>query len=133
MKIAYLGAGKGMPAEAKKQREDFLNSFARAGNQVIVESSDTGLSSIESSIEEAWAVPGMLKTLRAIQDNYDAIILGCAGDPGLRPLRELPNIPVIGPAESAFHTACMMGDQFGVITILEAGIPTKFATLALTR
>jgi len=133
MKIAYLSAGSGMPTKHKKQREDFLNSFTRAGNQVTIEASGTNLSSIESSIEEAWAVPGMLRKLREIQDDYDAVILGCAGDPGLRPLRELSTIPVIGPAESAFHAACMMGDQFGMVTILEAGVPSKFAAYALTR
>ncbi len=133
MKIAYLGAGKGMPSEARKRREEILNSFTHAGNQVVVEAAGTQLSSIESSIEESWAIPGMLRKLRAIQNDYDAVILGCAGDPGLRPLRELSTIPVIGPAESAFYTACMMGDQFGVITILEAGIPSKFATQSLLR
>lgn len=133
MKIAYLGAGKGMPTEERRRREEILNIITREGNQVTIEVSGANLASIESSIEEAWVVPSILRKLREIQDNYDAVILGCAGDPGLRPLRELSKIPVIGPAESAFHIACMMGDQFGVITILEAGMPSKFATLALLR
>lgn len=133
MKIAYLSAGKGMPTETKKRREEIMNSFTRAENHVTIESSDTNISSLESSIEKSWAVPGMLQKLRNIQDKYDSVILGCAGDPGLKSLREISQIPVIAPAESAFHTACMMGDQFGVITVLKAGIPSKFATQVLLR
>src|SRR5262245_20016188 len=46
----------------------------------------------------------------------DAAILAAFGDPGLFGARELFDIPVVGLAEAAMLTACMLGRRFAIVT-----------------
>jgi allantoin racemase len=46
----------------------------------------------------------------------DAAILAAFGDPGLLGARELFDIPVVGLAEAAMLTACMLGRRFAIVT-----------------
>ncbi len=112
-----------MPNDEIKRREEVTNSLARPGTKVTVEEVGIGPLSIESEIEAYMSIGPMLEWLFNLRkDNkYDAIIIGCAGDPGLGASRELMNVPVIGPAESAYHIACMVADRFSVISPLQAG------------
>ena len=50
----------------------------------------------------------------------DAVIVGAFGDPGLGGLRELAAVPVIGLAEAAMLTACMLGRRFSIVTFAQA-------------
>jgi allantoin racemase len=53
----------------------------------------------------------------AVQDGFDAILIGNIADPGLHEAREIADIPVLGLCETAMHVACMMGATFGFVTI----------------
>ena len=123
MELLYLIPGDGMPDDEIRRREDVTNSLARQGTRVTVEEVGEGPLSIESEIEAYMSIGPMLEWLFELQkDNkFDAIIIGCAGDPGLGAARELMDVPVIGPAESAYHIACMVADRFSVISPKQAG------------
>ena len=55
--------------------------------------------------------------LRVRKDGgYDAFVLGNSLDPGLIGLRELLDIPVLSVMEVCCHTACTMGEKFGIVT-----------------
>ena len=123
-RILYLVPLVGFTKEEKTRRERLANSFlTQEKNEVVVEDIEEGPVSIESSIEEYMCVGGMLKKLVAVQDNYDAAIIGCAGDPGLVPTKELVDIPIIGPLEASLHVASMLGETFTVI-------PSTFSTIS---
>ena len=123
MELLYLIPGDGMPDDEIKRREEMANSLARSGTKITVEEVGEGPLSIESEIEAYMSIGPMLEWLfkRRTDIKYDAIIIGCAGDPGLSPMRELVDIPVIGPAESAYHIACMVADRFSIISPRQAG------------
>jgi len=123
LELLYLIPGDGMPEEEIKRREIVTNSLTREGTHVTVEEVGEGPLSIESEIEAYMSVGPLLEWLYAHRkDNkYDAIIIGCAGDPGLSPARELMDVPVIGPAEAAYHIACMVADRFSVVSPKQAG------------
>jgi len=112
-----------MPEDEIKRRENVTNSLARQGTKVTVEEVGEGPLSIESEIEAYMSVGPFLKWLfaRRKDNKFDAIIIGCAGDPGLAAVRELMDVPVIGPAEAAYHIACMVADRFSVISPKQAG------------
>ena len=55
--------------------------------------------------------------------NADAAILAAFGDPGLFGARELFDIPVVGLAEAAMLTACMLGRRFAIVTFTSALAP----------
>jgi Asp/Glu/hydantoin racemase len=51
---------------------------------------------------------------------FDAAIIAAFGDPGLFGARELFDIPVVGMAEAAMLTACMLGRRFAIVTFAQA-------------
>ena len=136
MELLYLIPGDGMPEDEIKRREEVANSLARSGTTITVEEVGEGPLSIESEIEAYMSIGPMLEWLFKHRKDikFDAIIIGCAGDPGLGPIRELMDIPVIGPAESAYHIACMVADRFSVISPRQAGgVDTADDLVARTR
>ncbi|MFC3052142.1 aspartate/glutamate racemase family protein [Kordiimonas pumila] len=85
---------------------------------------DKGPSSIESEYDEALSVPDtIVKAIEAEQNGADAIIIDCMGDPGIKPVREVVSIPVLGPAETSMHVAAMLGQKFSVVTVLDSVVP----------
>jgi allantoin racemase len=123
MKILYLIPGTGMPKDEIERRIEIANSITRYGTTVTVREVGEGPLSIESTIEEEIAIGPMLEYLLELrgEGSYDAVIIGCAGDPGLTAARELMDIPVVGPAESSYLFACMIADRFSIMTPLHAG------------
>lgn len=124
IEVCYLVPGVGLPSDEKRRRERVGNDLTPGHVDVsVVEADGPGPTSIESAVEELWCTVGSMKKAHRIQDNFDALVIGCFGDPGIRGLRELLKIPVVGPAEATIHTAAMVADRFTWLTILEATAP----------
>jgi allantoin racemase len=60
----------------------------------------------------------------------DVIVLGCFGDPGLRPAREISRVPVIGGGEASVVLAQLYARRFGILQIRASNIPETEAALA---
>ncbi|SDP41950.1 aspartate/glutamate racemase family protein [Desulforhopalus singaporensis] len=85
-----------------------------------------GPETIECAVDEAYAVPEMLKLVAgAQQDGFDAVVIACFSDPGLDGAKELATIPVIGIGEASIHAAAMLGAKFTVITPVKRRVPTR--------
>lgn len=128
MKIAYFVPGplsRGpLGPEELDRREAFLARHAASGSEVAVRETERGPASVESSVEEYLAVPGLLEAApRLEEDGFDAIIIGCFGDPGLAPARELVSIPVVGPGQASGHLAAQLGQRFGILTVVREVVP----------
>lgn len=109
------------PAEIERRRE-FLRARAAPGVEVEVWSLADGPPSIESAWEAALVVPELSRAVcRAQGEGFDAVIVGCFSDPGLDALRELVEIPVVGPGASALHLAAQLGTRFSIIAPLGGG------------
>ncbi|KQV32653.1 hydantoin racemase [Rhizobium sp. Root1203] len=54
---------------------------------------------------------------------YDAVIVGCLYDPGVRVARELVDVPVIGPLEASFQMAAYYGHSTMVLTDHRKAVP----------
>ena len=129
MNILYLVPGQ-MGKHEVERRERLANKLVQSVNRVEVKDVESGPISIESAVEEEMSVSGVLQSLLRYRNRYDAAVLGCFGDPGLRAARELVRIPVIGPAESSIYFSQQVGDTFGVLVALERDIPTTRAMVA---
>jgi allantoin racemase len=80
---------------------------------------DQGPASIESEFDEALSVPDTIrKAIDAERQGANAIIIDCMGDPGLQSCREVVTIPVLGPCQTALHTAGLLGHSFAFVTVL---------------
>lgn len=98
---------------------------------VAVEPIQFGLSHYyESSVGLAMAVPGVLHQIDRHQEDTDAIVLGCFGDPGLRAAREISRVPVIGGGEASMVLAQLYARRFGIIKIRASNIPETEVALA---
>lgn len=109
------------PGEVRRRRE-FLQARAAPGVEVEMWSLEDGPASIESAYEAALVVPELTRAVtRARAEGFDAVIVGCFSDPGLEALRELVDVPVIGPGSSAVHLAAQLGTRFSIIAPLGGG------------
>jgi allantoin racemase len=119
--IGYLIPGRGTDEAECRRRERIADDHVSAS--VTVESVGEGPVGIESPTDEALAIPGLLKAAERAQSRYDALVIGCFGDLGIRPLRSLVDVPVVGPAETTLHTCVQLADRVGWLTILDTTVP----------
>lgn len=90
---------------------------------------EDGPAQIMSELDDVLAVPGILRQARrAAAEGCDGVVINCMNDPGLRAVRECLSIPVLGPAETAFHAAAMLGRRVGLLDIT-AGARAKAGEL----
>lgn len=133
LKVLYLIPGtmsKGpLGPQELVRRQNILRSWAFHDTDVDVVDLDEGPVSIESAYDEYLAIPPMLTcAVEAEKQGYEAIILGCYGDPGLDAARELVSIPVVGPGQASMLAAAALGHRISVVTVLDSVVPliTKF-------
>ncbi len=101
--------------------EECAKKYARSDTQVYAVSPDTGVDSIECYVDEYLAVPGVLKEIVKgdREEEADAFIISCFGDPGLQAAREITDKPVLGIAESAIAAAKMIAPYFSIVSVLD--------------
>lgn len=137
MKILYFVPGPMSQNQDQKEldrRRGILQEFAASGTDVTVWAAPEGPASIESSVEEHLAIPGVLNgVVRAEKEGFDAFIVGCFGDPGVEPARELANIPIIGPCESSLAASISLGHKASIITVLENVIYSQWRVARVAR
>jgi len=93
---------------------------AGPGVEVDVVCLKEGPVSLEGGVDEALVGPPLLVEARkAVREGYEAIVIDCAMDPGVRAVRELVNIPVTSAGEAALLYALGLGDRISVVTVLE--------------
>lgn len=131
MRICYLvpgPMGQGPEGQAELQRRGgLLRQYAGPGTETGIVDVPEGPASIESMYEEYISIPATARRAVALEnEGWDALILGCFGDPGLDALRELVSIPIVGPGEASALMAASLGHRFTIITITESVIaPTE--------
>lgn len=64
------------------------------------------------------------------EPKIDAVVINCFADPGLHPLRESLDIPIIGAGEAAWLLACSLGWRIGHISILNNSVPHAYMRVA---
>jgi allantoin racemase len=102
-----------------------LERVSRPDTEVDVRSLGRGPHHLEYSCYEAAAVPDLLSLLvQAEGEGFDAAVIGCFYDTGLRPAREVTSrMAVAAPCESAVHIASTLGDTFSVVVGRRKWVP----------
>ena len=94
-------------------------AVAGPGTLVDAVSPSMGPASIESHVDEALSVPGILEQIALGEaQGADGYVIACFGDPGMDAAREAASGPVVGIAEAAMHAASFLGRGFSVVTTL---------------
>ncbi|MBA7499667.1 Hydantoin racemase [subsurface metagenome] len=107
---------------------EFVNSAKRADTQVDVISLKRGPMHLEYHYYEALILGDTLNQVkRAEKEGYDAAIIGCFYDPGLREAREITDrIVVAAPAEASMLIAAGLGHRFSIIVGRDKWIPKMY-------
>jgi allantoin racemase len=95
-------------------------SAAAPGTTIIGATPAFGPAVISTRAENAIAAHALLATLAEHAGQVDAAILAVSHDTALEAARQLMPCPVIGMTEAACLTACLLGGQFGVLTLGQA-------------
>jgi len=93
---------------------------ASPGTEVVAVTGATGVPYIATRAEAAVAGRTTLELMAEHAPGCDAAVVAAFGDPGVGGARELLDIPVIGLAEAAMLTACMLGRRFAIVTFAVA-------------
>jgi allantoin racemase len=117
MEICYLIPGIGLSDAERGRRERILNRISAPGTTVRVRGVRNGPRGIESAVDEYQALPEVLVFVMNHQNEYDAFIIGCAGDTGLEGCREQSGKPIIGPGESSILLGTVGDRRFSMVTI----------------
>ncbi|TCR67351.1 aspartate/glutamate racemase family protein [Bosea sp. BK604] len=95
-------------------------SVAAPGTEIVPLTAPRGVPYIATRAEAQIGGAIALEMLAEHHDKVDAAVIAAFGDPGLMGARELFDIPVIGMAEAAMLTACMLGRRFAIVTFARA-------------
>ncbi len=70
----------------------------------------------ETRVDAALTLREELEAMvKAEKDGYDAVVMGCALDPGVVEAREMVKIPVLGCFQTTLHLAGILGNRLCVI------------------
>lgn len=95
-------------------------SVASPGTEIVPLTAPRGVPYIASRAEAQIGGAIALEMLAEHHQTVDAAIIAAFGDPGLMGARELFDLPVVGMAEAAMLTACMLGRRFAIVTFARA-------------
>lgn len=97
-------------------------AFAAAapGTELVPLTASRGVPYIATRAEAQIGGAIALEMLAEHHSQFDAAIIAAFGDPGLMGARELFDLPVVGMAEAAMLSACMLGRRFAIVTFARA-------------
>ena len=93
---------------------------ASPGTELVPATAPRGVPYIATRAEAQIGGAITLEMLAEMHSSVDAAVIAAFGDPGLLGARELFDIPVVGMAEAAMLTACMLGRRFAIVTFARA-------------
>jgi Asp/Glu/hydantoin racemase len=95
-------------------------AVASVGTTIVPVTAARGVPYIASRAEAQIGGAIALEMIAEYHRDVDAVVIAAFGDPGLLGARELFDIPVVGMAEAAMLSACMLGRRFGIVTFARA-------------
>lgn len=90
------------------------------GTELVPATAPRGVPYISTRAEAQIGGAIALEMLAQRAGQFDAAVIAAFGDPGLFAARELFEVPVVGMAEAAMLTACMLGRRFAIVTFASA-------------
>jgi allantoin racemase len=95
--------------------------------KIVCQTIADGPAGVESQRDSDLAAPLVSDLIANEIDGFDAFVVACYSDPGVRASRELVRKPVFGIAETALTQSIQLGRRPGVISILGAAVERHWA------
>ncbi len=105
--------------------DGWVEQWIESGTTVEIRGFGTGLPHLEYNFYEHLAAHQVIRlSVNAEREGFDAVVIGCFYDPGLRVARELVRIPVVGVSEATLHVAAMLSaGKFSILVGSRSWIP----------
>ncbi len=105
--------------------KEMFQQEACAGTEVDVTSLKSGPLHLGYHYYGALVLPEAISVfLKAEREGYDAAVMGCFYDPGLREIREvLTTMPIVFPEEACVYLASTMGEKFSILVADKKCVP----------
>jgi len=88
---------------------------ASPGTEIVPATADFGAAIVATRTEHAVAEHAAVVLAARHTPGCDAVVIAVSYDTGLKALREMLSVPVVGMTEAALLTACMLGGRIGLI------------------
>lgn len=109
-----------------------LRKVARPGTEITQHFLSRGTLALHTDYLRMYNNMSVVESVvQAEKQGYDAVVIGCWGDPGLREARAALNIPVVGLAEASYLFSMIVGRRAAAITVQSGLIHWMEATLKL--
>lgn len=126
MKLFIINTGYGMTQEELRVRVERMQQAAAPDTEIVMECMEKSDICIDSQLDVALVTPEIIeKGIKAQRSGFDAVGIYCTSDPGIRALREILDIPVIGGGMAAALTAAALGYRYSMITTAADRISEK--------
>ena len=89
---------------------------AASGTDILPVTGEFGAAIIGTRTENAIAEHAAVVLAAQHAGNCDAVLIAVSYDTGLRALREMLAVPVVGMTEAMLLTACMLGGRIGLVS-----------------
>jgi allantoin racemase len=89
---------------------------ASPGTEIVAVTGTFGARVIGTRAEHAIGAHSCVALAARHAASCDAVVIAVSYDTGLRAVRELLSMPVVGMTEAGLLTACMLGGRIGVVT-----------------
>ncbi|MSO91577.1 MAG: Asp/Glu/hydantoin racemase [Acetobacteraceae bacterium] len=99
---------------------EVARAVASPGTEILAVTGQVGVPYIATRAEAAVAARETMELMANHAPGCDAAIVSAFADPGLGGAKEMLDIPVVGLAEAAMLTACMLGRRFSIVTFATA-------------
>ena len=120
--------------EAVELREVMERVFVRNIKKVKEEGTEIDLYLLNSGFRDPGFFPYIVFNVRnnyelfeaalgLADSGYEALVLHCASDPNLDPIRQALDIPVVGVFQAGLLMALTMGHRIGVVTFDDRVVP----------
>ena len=104
--------------------EETLTPYLAEGNELVVTNTTDCPANIDYYYNKHLVETAIYEdVIQAEKDGFDAVIVGCCYDPGVRVARELVDIPVIGPLEASMMLAPYYGHDYVLVTDHHKAVP----------
>lgn len=97
--------------------EEKLAEIAHEGVEVVmIDLPGTPVTSVSTRHDaDLVAAAHTLAAMRAEEEGFDAVAMGCLMEPGVAAAREMLSIPVVGEAQAAMHMAALVAPKFSFV------------------
>jgi allantoin racemase len=93
-------------------------AVAAPGTLILAGQPLRGTPSVESYVDEATAILGVIEQVRAGEaEGVDGYVIACFGDTGIEAAREVAAGPVVGMTEAALYAAALIAPVFSIVTL----------------